>query len=115
MNLLKAFKVACGNRPEFNCKFCIPRGVVALSNSILYPRWHILTRSYNERKLQQVVKKTSFLIFHSSLLQVKKKKKKIRSLFLNTFFSFLVPDYYIPSDYSVNKELTIANYYVINW
>ena len=63
MNWLKAFKVAFANRSGLNCKFSIPRGVVAVSNSILYPRRHILIRSYNERKLQQGVKKTSFLIF----------------------------------------------------
>ena len=51
MNSLKTFKVACGNRSGLNCKFCIPRGVVAVSNSILYPRCNILIRSYNERKL----------------------------------------------------------------
>ena len=72
MSSLKAFKVACGNRPGLNCKFCIPRRVVAVSNSILYPRRHIFIWSYNERKLQQGVKKTSFLIFHTPLLQVKK-------------------------------------------
>ena len=110
MNSLKAFKVACGNQSGLNCKFCIPRGVVAVSNSILYPRRHILIQSYNERKLQQGVKKTSFLIFHTSLLQI----QKYHSLLLNTsFFSSFVPDYCISSDYFIKEELMIGNYYVI--
>ena len=53
-------------------KFCIPCRVVAVSNSILHPRRHIFIWSYNERKLQQGVKKPNFLIFHTPLLQVKK-------------------------------------------
>ena len=55
MNSLKAFKVACGSRSGLNWKFCIAHRVVAVSNSFLYPRYHILIRSYNERKLQQGV------------------------------------------------------------
>ena len=103
MNSLNASKVACGNRSGLSCKFCIPSGVVAVLNSNLYPRRHILIRSYNEKKLQQGVKKTSFLFFHTSLLQV---QNKYCFLFLNTsLFSSLAPDYCIPSDYSAKEEL----------
>ena len=61
MNSLKVFKVACGSRSGLNWKFCIARRVVAVSNSILYPRCHILIRSYNERKLQQGVTKHGYI------------------------------------------------------
>ena len=53
-------------------KFCIPCRVVAVSNSILHPRRHIFIWSYNERKLQQGVKKQIFLFF--ILLSYKLKK-----------------------------------------
>ena len=49
-------------------KFCIPCRVVAVSNSILHPRRHIFIWSYNERKLQQGVKKTKFSYFSYSSL-----------------------------------------------
>ena len=88
MNSLKAFKVACGNQSGLNCKFCIPRGVVAVSNYILYPRRHILIQSYNERKLQQGVKKTIFLIFHTCLLQIQKISFPPPKYFLLFLFCF---------------------------
>ena len=58
-----------------------------------------LIQSYNERKLEQGVKKKKF----SYLSQVKKMSK---------IFIF-IPDYCVPSDYFVKEELMIANYYVI--
>ena len=89
MNSWKDFKVACGNRSGLNCKFYISRGVVAVSNSILHPRRHVLIRSYTERKLQQGVKNTSclisyFFIFFFSL----KTQKNYCHLLHNTPFLF---------------------------
>ena len=73
---------------------------------------YILIRSYNEIKLQQGVKNTSFLIFFiTSLLQV----KKISFPLLNASFFLFVLDYYVPSDYSIKEDLMITNYYVIQW
>ena len=58
-----------------------------------------------KEKLRQGVKKTSFLIFHTSLLQV----KKISLALVNTsFFSFFFP-LLCPIRYSVKEELMVAN------
>ena len=63
-----------------------------------------LIQSYNERKLQQGVKKKKKKKF-SYFSQV----KKISKIFI------FIPDYCVPSDYFVKEELMIANYYVIKW
>ena len=103
MNSLKDFKVACGNRSGLNCKFYISRGVVAVSNSILHPRRHILIRSYTERKLQQGVKNTSclisyFFIFFFSL----KTQKNYRHLLHNISFLFSFYLFVIASSHQIN-------------
>ena len=107
MNSLKAFKVAWRNRFGLSFKFRIPRGVVAVLNSILYPRRHILIRSYNERKLTQGVKKVQVFLFFSYFLLSTPKKILPSSYFFSWFC--------VPSDYSVKEELMIANYYIIKW
>ena len=69
------------------------------------PMSHFAPGYANERKLKQGVK--VFLFLHTSLFLTPKAKKK--KLPLSAFF-FLSR---VPSDYPVNKELMIANYYVI--
>ena len=61
-----------------------------------------LIQSYNERKIQQVVKKKKKFSYFSQV-------KKISKIFI------FIPDYCVPSDYFVKEELMIANYYVIKW
>ena len=99
-----------GNPPGLNCKFCISRVVVAVLNSILYHCRHILIRSYNEKKLQQGVKKSkfSYVFMHFSY-----NSKKYRSLFLILPSFHFVSNFSVLSDYSVKEELIITNYYVI--
>ena len=80
MNSLKAFKVACGNRSGLNCKFCIPRGAVPVPNSILYPRHHVMIRSYNERKLQQP---NGHIFVNSQSIRRRNSTRKVRRNFIN--------------------------------
>ena len=66
-----------------------------------------MEKNYNKESKKQI-----FLFF----ILLSYKSKKYGSLFLNTsFFCSLIPDYCIPSDYSVKEELMIANCYVIKW
>ena len=58
-------------------------------------------------------RKTSFS-YILILLSYKSKKSIVHSPKYFLLFVFL-PNYCIPSDYSVKEELMIANYYIIKW
>ena len=103
--LNKIGKVACGNRSGLNCKYGIPCGVAARSNSILYLHRLILIRSYNERKLQQGVKQKYF-------------KNTTQNFIVLCFLILLFYILRIATSHQICQEkndIIIANYYVIQW